>query len=91
MPTNNEFQNFYIEGFFLTISPGKTAAACIYFKCGGRLINIRGVELFDRATHAHLGYVYPSNLDLVVKREAINYIRNNTRKWIRVQSGVIPG
>lgn len=90
MTTNNGFLNYYIDDFYMTVSPGRNARCVIYFKSAGRLINIRGYELFDRDTHRHLGWVYSQNVTLTVQREATNYIRNHVKKWIRVHSGVVP-
>ena len=83
MSTNNGFKNFFIEGFVMLIAPGKVRDVTIYFKQAGGLVNIRGVDIWNK-DKTHLGYAFSQQIDLETLRSMRNYIRAHRNRWQRV-------
>lgn len=80
---NEKVQRFYIQGFAMVVSPGSVADCDIFFKSMGNSPSITGVDLYSKQK-VYLGFVYPANLDTTVKRAMLKYIKDHTKKWVRV-------
>lgn len=76
-------QHYYIQGFAMVVSPGKVADCTIFFRSIGYAPQITGVDLHKKDM-TYLGWVYPSNLDMHVKRAMLEYIKKHKTRWVRV-------
>lgn len=81
----NHVQKFYIQGFAMVVSPGRVADCDIFFRAIGHSPNIVGIDLYDKEKN-YLGFVYPQNVDLAVKRAMRAYIMAHKKKWQRIHS-----
>lgn len=79
----SKMQHYVIQGFAMVTSPGKVADCDIFFRTLGHSPQITGIDLFKK-DKTYLGFVYPVNLDIPVKRAILDYIKNHKSKWIRV-------
>jgi len=77
-------EKYYVQGFRMVVSPGKVADCDIYFRTIGHSANIVGVDLYHTQTHQLLGFVYPENIPLDVKRAMREYIKTHHKRWVRV-------
>jgi len=68
----------------MVISPNRTADCEIIFRSMGYAPQITGVDLFHPDTHAYLGFVYPSNIDMPLKRAMLAFIKDHKKQWISV-------
>jgi len=84
---NEKVQKYYIQGFAMVVSPGSVADCDIYFRSLGHSPSISGVDLYKK-DRTYLGFVYPQNLDLTVKRAMLAYIRDHRKRWVRVHTSV---
>lgn len=76
-------EKYYIQGFAMVVSPNRVADCDIYFRAIGHSPNIVGVDLYSKEKD-YLGFVYPQNLALDVKRAMRNYIMAHKKKWQRI-------
>jgi len=76
-------QHFYIQGFAMVVSPNHVADCDIYFRSLGHAPQITGIDLYSK-DRRYLGWVYPSNIDMPVKRAILSYIKAHPKKWVRV-------
>jgi len=77
-------EKYYVQGFRMVVSPNRVADCDIYFRTIGHSPNIVGVDLYHPQTHAHLGFVYPQNIDIPVKHAMREYIKKHHKLWVRV-------
>jgi hypothetical protein len=80
-------EKYYCQGFRMEVSPQKFADCDIYFRWAGHGPNVTGIDLYSK-DRTYLGFVYPTNLDLPLKRAIREYLTNNKRNWVRVHGGV---
>lgn len=80
-------KKYYVQGFAMVTAPGKVADCDIFFRSIGHSPSITGVDLYKK-DHTYLGFVYPMNLDIEVKRAMLKYIRANPRKWVEVHDAI---
>jgi hypothetical protein len=76
-------EKYYIQGFAMVIAPGSVVDTDIYFRTMGHSPSISGIDCY-RKDRTYVGFVYPHNLDLEVKRAIVKYIRSNPKKWHRL-------
>jgi len=81
-----DVEKYYIQGFRMVVSPNHVAACDIFFRTIGHSPNIVGVDLYDPKTHVNLGFVYPQNIALDVKRAMLSYIKAHSKQWVRVHT-----
>jgi hypothetical protein len=75
----------------MVVSPGKVADCDIYFRSMGYAPQIVGVDLFKPDNHRYLGWVYPANIDMEVKRAMLEFIKKHKRDWVRVHHSAPSG
>jgi hypothetical protein len=80
---SSRIMHYYLQGFAIVVSPNKVADCDIYFRSMGHSPQITGVDLYDKEKR-YLGFVYPTNLDMAVKRAMLAYIKDHKKKWVRV-------
>lgn len=80
-------QKYYIQGFAMVISPNRVADCDIFFRTIGHSPNIVGIDLYSK-DKVYLGFVYPQNVDLTVKRAMLAYIKEHKKRWVRVHGSV---
>jgi len=83
---SDRVQHYYIQGFRMEVSPGRYADCDIFFRHMGFKPQVTGIDLYDHEKR-YLGFVYPTNIDLPLKRAINEYLNNNKRKWVRVHKG----
>lgn len=76
-------EKYYCQGFRMEVSPQVFADCDIFFRWAGYSPNITGVDLYDKEKR-YLGFMYPTNIDLPIKRAMREYLQNHKRKWVRV-------
>lgn len=80
-------EHYYIQGFAMVVSPGKVADCDIFFRSLGYAPQITGIDLYDKEKR-YLGFVYPSNIDMPLKRAILAYIKDHKKRWVRVFASV---
>lgn len=76
-------QHYYIQGFAMVVSPGKVADCDVFFRSMGHSPQIVGIDLFTK-DKKYLGWVYPANIPMDVKRALLEYIKKHKKQWVRV-------
>jgi len=71
----------------MVVSPNHVADCDIFFQVRGGIPRVVGVDLYKK-DRTYLGFVYPENLDLGVKRAMWAYIKAHKTKWVRVWHSV---
>jgi len=79
-------QKYYIQGFAFPLSQNHTVDCDIFFRTIGNSPSITGIDCYTKE-RTYVGFVYPQNLDLPLKRAILEYIRHNKKRWHRVFSG----
>jgi len=80
-------EKYCIQGFAFVLSPGHVVDCDIFFRTMGHSPSISGIDCYDKA-RGYVGFVYPQNLDIPVKRAMLKYIRGNPRKWHRIHADI---
>ncbi len=81
-------QRYFLQGFAMVVSPNRVADCDIFFRTMGNSPQITGVDLYSKEM-VYLGFVYPSNISLDVKRAMLAFIRQHKKNWHRVHTNGI--
>jgi len=76
-------EKYYIQGFAMVVSPGHVVDTDVFFRTMGHSPSVSGIDCYDKQK-GYVGFIYPQNLEIEIKRALLKYIRSNPRKWHRL-------
>lgn len=79
----HKVQKYFIQGFRVQISNSRWVQSDIFFRTMGHSPQITGVDCYNQDM-TYLGFIYPENLSLTLKKDILRYIRENKKRWQRV-------